>query len=121
MLARIARVGDDKKLRKSFKLDKDGSVRVYAVGEGRGGHMYDFAWIEDRRTGRVVWEMSYLLTEHAGGSKKNGLFDGSVFLKSGEYEAVFETDDSHSFQRWNAAAPHDPRDWGVTVYKASSQ
>ncbi|MEL6820950.1 MAG: hypothetical protein AAFP70_04245 [Calditrichota bacterium] len=121
VLARIARVGDDKKLRKSFKLDKDGSVRVYAVGEGRGGHMYDFAWIEDRRTGRVVWEMTYRMTEHAGGSKKNRLFDGSVFLKSGEYEAVFETDDSHSFQRWNAAAPHDPRDWGVTVYKASSQ
>ncbi|MGH1366552.1 MAG: hypothetical protein ACRBF0_23525 [Calditrichia bacterium] len=120
ILARLARVGDDKKLRKSFTVSKDASVRVYAIGEGRGGDMYDFAWIEDKN-GRVVWEMTYRMTSHAGGSKKNRVFDGNVYLKSGDYTVVFESDDSHSFKSWNAAAPHDPRDWGVTVYKVSGQ
>jgi hypothetical protein len=77
--------------------------------------MYDYAWIENSRTGRIVWEMTYRKTERAGGARKNRMFDDSIFLEAGEYEVFYESDDSHSFVDWNDSPPHDPVHWGVTI------
>ncbi len=78
--------------------------------------MYDYGWIEDANTRRVVWEMTYRRTEHAGGDKKNRLFDDTLLLRKGDYIVYYETDDSHSFGDWNTAQPYDPMNWGITVY-----
>jgi hypothetical protein len=64
------RVGDDERKRKSFTLDKDSEVRIYAIGEGRDHEMYDYGWIEDAKSGKAVWEMTYHMTEDAGGAGK---------------------------------------------------
>ncbi|MCH7619784.1 MAG: hypothetical protein IH880_08470 [Candidatus Marinimicrobia bacterium] len=77
--------------------------------------MHDFGWIENVRSGRTVWEMTYRMTDHAGGAKKNRMFDGTIVLEPGEYVARYETDDSHSFNDWNASRPYDPFNWGITV------
>ena len=50
---------------------------IYALGEGIGGDMVDYGWIERCEERRRVWEMTYRATEHAGGAKKNRRFDGS--------------------------------------------
>lgn len=114
-LARIVMVGDDERLSKRFELEEDGKIRVYAIGEGRGGDMYDYSWIEKAGTGRVVWEMTYRMTEHAGGAKKNRVFNDTMTLDAGEYVVHYVSDGSHSFGRWNASPPADATSWGVTV------
>ena len=106
-------------MQKRFTLDSAAGVRVYAIGEGTGGDMSDYAWIEDTKTGRRVWEMTYRTTEHAGGATKNRKFDGVIKLPAGDYLVHFETDGSHAFGDWNAAAPFEPEAWGVTLFRAS--
>jgi hypothetical protein len=117
ILAALTGVRDDEQARKNFSLDRDTDVRIYAVGEGSGGDMVDFGWIEDPKSGRRVWEMTYRVTEHAGGAKKNRKFDGVIRLPAGDYVLRYETDSSHSFGDWNAAPPDDPEAWGITVYR----
>lgn len=115
VLARIVGVGDHERRRASFSLSKQSDIHIYALGEGRNGDMFDYAWIEDARMGRVVWEMTYRMTEHAGGARKNRLFDGTISLPPGKYIVLYETDDSHSFRDWNDDPPDDPASWGVMV------
>jgi hypothetical protein len=116
VLAQIIRVRDHDRERKSFSLNKDAQVRIYALGEGRDGDMFDYGWIEDANTGKTVWEMSYRLTEHAGGGRKNRLYDEVITLKAGEYILRYETDGSHSFNDWNDDPPHDATHYGITLY-----
>ncbi len=116
ILAQLVRMRDHDRERAHFKLKKNSDIRIYAVGEGRDGSMYDYGWIEDAEDGKVVWEMMYRRTEHAGGTKKNRLFDDTIFLKKGEYVVYYETDDSHSFNDWNSDPPYDPINWGITIY-----
>lgn len=115
ILAKIVNIGDNELVSERFRLKERTRIRIYAIGEGSGGDMYDYGWIEDTRTGRTVWEMSYRRTEHAGGAKKNRMFDGTIVLKPGEYVIRYETDGSHSFNDWNDSQPYDPFNWGITV------
>ena len=119
ILAKIVNIGDDELMSERFRLEERTRVRIYAIGEGMDGDMLDYGWIEDSRTGRTVWEMSYRRTEHAGGSHKNRIFDGTIILKPGEYVIKYETDGSHSFNDWNASQPYDPFNWGITVTAVS--
>ncbi len=115
VLARLTRVRDGERLRQRFTLNKDSWVHIYAVGEGTGGRMYDYAYIIDNSTGRDVWEMTWRKTDHAGGASKNRRVDDTILLPKGEYEVIYVTDDSHSFNNWNSAPPRDPMNWGVTI------
>lgn len=115
ILARITRVRDGARVRERFTLEKQSRITVYAIGEGTGGRMYDYAYIIDNATGKDVWEMTFRRTDHAGGASKNRVFSDEVLLPAGEYEVVYVSDDSHSFNDWNAAPPSDPINWGVTI------
>ena len=116
VLAQITRVRNDENIRDKFSLKKDSEVRIYAIGEGTDGSMYDYGWIEDSNSGRVVWDMSYRRTNYAGGARKNRLIDDTISLPKGEYEVFYESDDSHSFNDWNDAPPWDLMNWGISVY-----
>ena len=113
-LAELVRMRDGVNARRSFELDREQSVRVYAIGEGSSGEMYDYGWIEDA-SGRTVWEMTFRMTTDAGGGRKNRLFDGTVRLPAGRYVLHWESDGSHSFGDWNDDPPDDPEGWGITV------
>lgn len=117
LIAEITRVRDDAFRRERFKLDESTRVQIYALGEGSRGNMYDYGWIEDRR-GRVIWEMTYRMTDPAGGADKNRLVDTVITLEAGEYTLFYETDGSHDFGDWNARRPHDPEAWGITLRRA---
>ncbi len=114
VLARIARVKSDSHRRREFTLEEEAEVSVYALGEGTGGKMHDYAWLEDS-SGRVVWEMTYPLTNVAGGASKNRLYQGTLELGSGSYMLHYQSDDSHAYRDWNASPPHDPDSWGVQI------
>ncbi|UCC44471.1 MAG: hypothetical protein JSU65_00645 [Candidatus Zixiibacteriota bacterium] len=117
ILASITRVRDDRRHRERFSLEEDTRVRIYALGEGQRGRMYDYGWIENARTGRTIWEMTYRRTDHAGGAQKNRVFDDVILLEAGDYEVYYETDGSHSYNDWNSRRPRDPSSWGITLSK----
>jgi hypothetical protein len=117
VVAQLVRMRDDENPRKAFRLDRESELRIYALGEGTGRTLADFGWIEDAKTGKAVWEMTYRVTEPAGGASKNRRFDGLIKLPAGDYLLRYETDGSHAFGSWNAAAPDDPEMWGITVYR----
>jgi hypothetical protein len=117
VLAEITGVRDDDRIERKFRLDRQAEIRVYALGEGTGREMHDYGWIEDAKTGKTVWEMTYRLTDHAGGATKNRRFDGTVTLPAGDYILRYESDGSHSFGDWNADPPDDPEAWGITLFR----
>lgn len=117
VIAQIIRVRDSKHIRKSFTLSKPTKVEIYAVGEGVDRRMADFGWIENVATGRTVWEMTYGMTDRAGGARKNRSVRTTMILDPGEYELHFQTDDSHSYNDWNDDPPEDRMHWGISVYQ----
>jgi hypothetical protein len=112
----LNRLGDDVDVSEGFSLLKPTKVRVYAIGEGRDGDMFDYGWIEDALTGKRIWKMYYRDTEHAGGDDKNRLYDGVIKLDAGSYIVHFETDDSHAYDDWNTSKPYDPEGWGIQIF-----
>ncbi len=118
LLAKVVMVGDRERQRATFELEREGKVRILAVGEGMNGRMYDYAVIRDRQSGEAVWKMPYRRTRHAGGAEKNRIFDRTVELPAGSYEVLYRTDGSHSFAEWNAERPDEPWNWGVTIWRA---
>lgn len=116
MLAQLIRMRDNEKKEVNFKLDKTTRVRVYALGEGVNREMADWGWITDAKSGATVWEMTYSMTSHAGGARKNRLVNTTIILDRGNYTLHYETDDSHAFGDWNSDPPEDPEYWGITLY-----
>jgi hypothetical protein len=117
-LAEIVQVKNDRHKREMFTLDRPTALHVYAIGEASGGDMADYGWIEDTATGETVWEMTYGSTTHAGGARKNRLFDGTIRLPAGRYVLHYKTDGSHAYADWNDDPPDDPEGWGIVVTQA---
>lgn len=117
IIAQIVRVGDNADEEKRFRLDRTTRVRVYAIGEGEKREMYDYGWIEDTRSGMVVWEMTYSMTFHAGGGRKNRMVNTTIVLDKGDYKLRYKSDDSHSYNDWNADPPDDQDFWGITLFR----
>ncbi|HMJ59429.1 MAG TPA: hypothetical protein VK467_09840 [Gemmatimonadales bacterium] len=117
VLAALVEMRDDERAHAPFRLERETTLRVYALGEGMNGDMVDYGWIEDAGTGRVVWEMTYDATEPAGGARKNRVYEGTVKLPAGSYVLHYRSDGSHSFDDWNDDEPDDPESWGITVFR----
>ena len=117
VIVQLIRVRNDKHVSEEFTLDKPTHVRVYCIGEGVGGDMADYGWIENAKTHDIAWEMTYRSTHYAGGARKNRLYDRTILLDKGTYIAHYETDDSHAYADWNDDPPEDRTHWGITIYK----
>ncbi len=112
----IAPLGDNEFRKQGFSLINDTKLRVYAIGEGDDGEMYDYGWIVDGTTGERVWNMDYHETGWAGGANKNRIIDKVVYFKKGDYLVYFVTDGSHSYEEWNRFPPYIPQYWGITLW-----
>ncbi len=115
VLVKMIHVRDNEHRREKFKLERPTRVRVYALGEGGRGEMWDTAWIMDLKKRQTIWRMNFHETRNGGGDEKNRLYDGIIQLDTGIYEAHFATDDSHAFGSWNARPPREPNRWGLTL------
>ena len=115
LLAKIERVGDFEDRTAEFRLDREQRVRIFALGEGFGGQLYDYGWLENAETGDTVWQMKAAETTHAGGADKNRMVDVTITVPTGRYKLRYKSDDSHSFDRWNAAMPRY-NFWGIAAY-----
>ncbi|MFI5251834.1 MAG: hypothetical protein ACHQQQ_05295 [Bacteroidota bacterium] len=121
VIAQIVKVGDNANKTEYFTLNKPTHVRIYALGEGQNGEMYDYGWIENEASGERVWEMTYSMTFHAGGGRKNRLVNITILLDKGKYKLRYVSDDSHSYNNWNTDPPEDPTMWGITLYENEHQ
>lgn len=121
ILAQIVTVRNDEERTERFRVDSPTRVRVYALGEGMSRQLYDYGWIEDARTGERVWEMTYGMTFHAGGNRKNRKVNTTMMLDKGEYILHYVSDDSHCYNSWNVDPPDDQEYWGITVYRDTGE
>jgi CubicO group peptidase (beta-lactamase class C family) len=115
VIAQIVQVLDNEDKSVAFTLPGSQDVRIFAIGEGDGGEMFDYGWIEDDKGSRV-WEMQAPKTTHAGGAGKNRKVDVQIKLPAGSYKLRYKTDDSHAFDHWNSLPP-DINFWGIALYK----
>lgn len=116
-IAQIIKVRDNADKSVFFQLNEPTRVRIYALGEGFKNEMFDYGWIEDASNNKVIWEMTYSMTFHAGGARKNRLVNTTLLLDKGNYRLRYKTDDSHSYNNWNDHPPEDELFWGITIYK----
>jgi CubicO group peptidase (beta-lactamase class C family) len=116
VIAEIVRVLDKEDKSVAFSLQGSQEVRIFAIGEGQGGQMFDYGWIENTDTGARVWEMQEPKTRHAGGAGKNRMVDAVITLPAGNYKLRYKSDDSHAFDHWNSLPP-DINFWGIAIYK----
>lgn len=121
LIKQIIRVPDDANYVETFRLNKQTKIRIYALGEGMNRQMYDYGWIENAATGEIVWEMTYSMTFHAGGGRKNRMVNTTIILDKGEYKLHYVSDDSHSYNDWNVDPPDDPTMWGISLYYDEQQ
>jgi hypothetical protein len=115
VIAEILQVRDHQFSSEPFVLNKDSKLRILAIGEGTNGYLVDYSWIKNTDTGKVVWEMTYRTTEHAGGAQKNRMYNEVIMLPKGSYTVYYQTDDSHSYRDWNASPPREPELYGISV------
>ena len=116
VIAQIVQVLDNEDKSEAFSLSSSQDVRIFAIGEGQAGEMFDYGWIEDVSKGSRVWEMQEPKTAHAGGAGKNRKVDVVITLPAGNYKLRYKTDDSHAFEHWNSLPP-DINFWGIAIYK----
>ncbi len=115
VLAQLVKVLDNENQTVEFSLARAQHVRIFSIGEGQAGEMFDYGWIENGDKGVSVWEMLEKETTHAGGAAKNRKVDVVITLEPGKYKLRYKTDDSHSFDHWNALPP-EINFWGIAVY-----
>ena len=115
VIAEIVKVLDNEDKTVAFNVASSQEVRIFAIGEGQPGEMFDYGWIEDDKGSRV-WEMQEPKTTHAGGAGKNRKVDAVITLPAGNYKLRYKSDDSHAFDHWNSLPP-DINFWGIAVYK----
>ena len=112
----LIRIGNNRYEEEGFTLKKESKIRVRCLGEYSSGEFADYGWIVDAKTKDIVWEMTRRNTRHAGGGRKNKIFDGIITLDPGNYQVFYVSDGSHSFRRWNTGPPFDPEAWGITLF-----
>jgi hypothetical protein len=116
VIAQLVQVLDNEDKSVAFTLASSQEVRIFAIGEGQAGEMFDYGWIENTDKGFPVWEMQEPKTTHAGGAGKNRKVDVVITLPAGNYKLRYKSDDSHAFDHWNSLPP-DINFWGIAIYK----
>lgn len=119
-VAQIVGVTDNADKTVEFTLTEEKQIRIFAAGEADSGQMYDYGWIENAETEKTVWEMKSSETTHTGGAGKNRKVDTVITLPAGKYKLRYKSDDSHSFDNWNALPP-DINFWGIALYAKENQ
>ncbi|MCB9219755.1 MAG: SpoIIE family protein phosphatase [Ignavibacteriales bacterium] len=121
--ARIEKVSDSQNLSKPFKVIKPRKYLVISGGEGDNNDnlMYDFGWIQNSKND-TIWKInSTSTTYHLGGALKNRIVIDIIDLKPGEYNLLYKSDDSHSYNNWNQDAPLFPEFWGITIVELPNE
>jgi hypothetical protein len=117
IVAKILEPENDLYATTGFSLSKPVRVEIKAIGEYSTFNdlFVDHGWIIDAKTREQVWGMDRRNTRYAGGDDKNRAIVEEMTLQPGDYLVYYVTDDSHTFDDWNAAPPYNPLAYGITV------
>ncbi len=118
-IVELTRLGNNADVERRIIVKETTQVHIIALGEGRAGEMFDYGWISDNQSGKIIWKMTYDNTQYGGGASKNRMVDEYLTLPPGDYSVHFVTDDSHAYGHWNARPPFNPTRWGITLLPAS--
>ena len=81
--------------------------------------MADYGWLEDSK-GKKIWtSVDILKSYHLGGAPKNRIYAELIKLTPGQYSLRYVSDNSHSYNRWNAVSPYNKEFWGIRIYQMS--
>ena len=86
VVAQLVQVLDNEDKTVEFSLPSSQQVRIFSIGEGQAGEMFDYGWIENADKSLAVWEMQEPKTTHAGGAGKNRKVDVVITLEQGRYK-----------------------------------
>jgi signal transduction histidine kinase/ligand-binding sensor domain-containing protein len=101
----------------SIEVKTKGTYYVMSVGEGTIEGMVDYGWIENAAKD-TLWRFgSFEESYYAGGASKNRISIGEVTLEPGTYNLRYISDDSHSYNKWNAPAPEQTTLYGIVLVK----
>ena len=117
----LTRVGNSQYLQQGFELQRQARFQVYCIGESFDNEVFDYGWIVRQENNQKVWEAIPENGKAAGGAMKNKLWRETITLPPGKYWVYYLSDDSHSFERWNANPPADPFYYGITVTAIGKQ
>ena len=67
----LTKIGDSDEIKKGFSLKKSAKLKIYAIGEGDDGDIYDFCYIVNASSRERKYIMEENNTEPAGGALKN--------------------------------------------------
>jgi serine phosphatase RsbU (regulator of sigma subunit) len=114
----ILQVGDNENRILTFQVERPREYLVINLGEGTGGNdtnkLADYGWITNAKQ-KLIWTSNYRQTYLAGGANKNRILLDIIKLTPGSYNLHYQSDDSHSFGKWNATPPTDSLLWGIKL------
>lgn len=115
-LVSIIRAGNNEFIKKDFRVETDAELNIYGIFEQYDREQFDFAWIVNSKTLEKVWPDKETKYNSAGGGRKNKLVSEKLDFKKGDYTLYYISDDSHSYDKWNALPPNDPQSWGISIW-----
>ena len=114
-VAGIINVTDYQDLSRDFEINKPGKYLVMEVGENFEGNLAYFGWIEKNVNDTIWSSTNFQKTYYAGGSAKNRIVINQLTLAPGKYKLRYHSDDSHSYNNWNEAAPDQTTLYGIVL------
>ena len=117
----IFSTANDAHLTREINVENEGFFLVISLGEVWDNGLYDYGWLENAESGKVVWKMDPAKTLCAGGHPKNRWQIEALRLKPGRYLLHYQTDDSHSYPNWNAQPPKYESFWGIQLLEISAE
>ncbi|KAA3614841.1 MAG: hypothetical protein D8M58_10325 [Calditrichaeota bacterium] len=113
----IKEATDNANLSFEFKITKPRKYLIISTGEGSSNdiELADWGWISDAQDQEIWSGKNGSETFHLGGAVKNRIKIDMQELKPGNYSLHFKSDLSHSFGKWNQAAPTYLDLWGIQI------
>lgn len=116
-LISIVRAGNKEFIKKGFTLKTDVELYIHGIFEQYDrGEQFDFAWIVNSKTLEKIWPDDETKYTNAGGGRKNKMVSEKISFEKGDYTLYYISDDSHSYDKWNALPPYDPQSWGISIW-----
>ncbi len=112
-ITELVNITDNQDTSINFTIEKDKKIIIACSGEGTY-KMSDYGIIIHNND--TIWKMTRNESIGAGGAYKNRIEIKVIDLKKGEYTLKYKTDDSHSYNNWNAAPPSKINFYGCKLF-----
>ncbi|MCK4661802.1 MAG: SpoIIE family protein phosphatase [Bacteroidales bacterium] len=103
----------------SFELTKKSTVLLISVGETNYFGDSDYAYL--KKGTAEIWKMNGTNSKHAGGDKRNKIEAKLLTLEKGNYILGYISDDSHSFEAWEADKPDKTNFYGTKIFLSNQK